>query len=273
MLLQLHFKGEFRHNGRIVSKYRHMRPAISIILAAGRGTRMGGDLPKACVQFQGRPLVVHAIDAVLPLGPEKIVVIVGYKADLVEAAVCAHFDDPRIIFVTQQEQLGTGHAVAQAVEHLAGFGGDVLVSYCDVPLLRPATFEALIEANRIGHGATLLSAIVDDPTGYGRIVRGDDGAVQAIVEEKNATSGEKAIREINSGVYNFYGPDLLYALAHIAPNPVNGEYYLTDAVEILNRAGKVVGAMVVEDYREVLGANTQQELTELANIAAKASLQ
>ncbi len=165
---------------------------------------MGGELPKACVDFLGRPLVAHAIDAVLPLHPEKIVVVVGYKAELVEAAVRAHFPDAPIEFALQKEQRGTADAVSAARSHLEGFEGDVLVSICDAPRLRAESLAKIIATNRIKEAsAVLLSAIVEDPTGYGRIVRGEDGGVKAIVEEKNARMDEKAIREMNSGTYCF----------------------------------------------------------------------
>lgn len=245
-----------------------MQPIISIILAGGKGTRMGGDMPKACVDFLGRPLIAHAIDAVLPLSPQKIVVVVGYKSELVIEAVQKYFPKAPIEFALQKEQLGTGDAVNAARPHIEGFSGNVLVSYCDVPRLKTDTLEALIRANENSSaGETVLSALVDDPTGYGRVVRGDDGNVTAIVEEKNATEEEKQINEINTGINCFRADDLIYALRHIAPNPVNGEYYLTDAIEILRAKGSRVGAMPVNDFREVLGANTPDELAALAEIS------
>jgi len=232
----------------------------AIVLAAGQGTRMKSKRPKVLHEVAGRPMVRHVVDALRRAGAERIIVVVGHGADLVRAALA----DAGVEFVEQAEQLGTGHAVMQAAPALAGFSGSVVVTCGDAPLLRPETVAAVVaEHERVGAAATLLTAVLDDPTGYGRVIReGGAGAgrVVRIVEEADATEEERRIREINSGTYCFRAPLLFAALQHIAPENAQGEYYLPDAVGVLARDGQLVQAVAAPDPEEVLGVNNRVEL-------------
>ncbi len=235
-----------------------MSGAVAVILAAGQGTRMRSKHAKVLHPVGGRPMLHTVVDTVRQAGFGRIIVVVGHLADQVQAA-CG---DLGVEFVLQAEQLGTGHAVAQAEPLLAGHEGPVLVTYGDTPLFRPQTMANLLARHRAaGAAATLLSAFVDDPTGYGRIVRdAATGRLVRIVEQKDATPEEAAIREINSGTYCFDGPSLFSALKEVRPQNAQGEYYLTDVLGLLVRDGRPVEVVVAPDAREVLGVNDRVEL-------------
>jgi bifunctional UDP-N-acetylglucosamine pyrophosphorylase/glucosamine-1-phosphate N-acetyltransferase len=232
----------------------------AVILAAGQGTRMRSRRPKVLHELAGRPLVWFALQAVAPLRASQTVVVVGHGAEAVRAALGGS-----ALCADQREQLGTGHAVLQAAPLLAGRCAEVLVLYGDSPLLQPSTLEALVAARR-EHGAAvaLLSAVVDDPTGYGRILR-QDGRVVGILEEREATPAQRAVREINSGVYCFAAAWLWPRLAAL-PRRTNGEYYLTDLVGVAVAEGQPVVALPAADPLEALGINDRAQLAEAERI-------
>ena len=230
----------------------------AVLLAAGQGTRMKSDLPKVLHPLCGKPMLWHVLEALKPAATEKPVVVVGYGAEMVrkfvgDGAEC----------VLQEPQLGTGHAVLQAESSLKGKADLVIVTYADMPLLRAETFQQLVETQRLNPGPfSLLTVIADDPRGFGRIVRKDDGTVQAIVEEYVATPEQRAIKELNVGAYCFNADWLWQALHRIETNPKKGEYYLTDIVEIAARDNLPVQAVVHDDFVETIGINSRVHLSE-----------
>ncbi len=232
-----------------------------VVLAAGLGTRMKSRKAKVLHQAGGLTLIEHVAAAAVAIAPpERIAVVVGYQAELVEAALRGR----GVRFAMQREQLGTGHAVAACRELLEPLGGEVLILLGDCPLLSPATIERLVSAQRgSSAAATVITTVLDDPAGYGRIVRGEDGSVAAIVEHKAATDAERAICEINSGIYCFRGELLWKHLGQIGTDNPAREYYLTDIVEILRRHGHTVAPLLIEDPSELLGINTRAELAEV----------
>jgi len=232
-----------------------------IILAAGLGTRMKSRKAKVLHEAGGKPLVQHAVDTALQLAPaERIFVVVGHQAEEVRAAVTT----PGVGFVVQREQKGTGHALMAAREAVSGLPGYLVIDYGDGPLLRAATLRKLLAATQeSGADCVLLSAMMTDPTGYGRVIRDSHGRVTEIVEQKAATAEQLAIREANMGIYCYRAETFWKHLDEIQPNPAAKEYYLTDMVQILNRAGCRVDAMELEDAREALGINNRVELAEV----------
>ena len=235
--------------------------AVSVvILAAGQGTRMKSDLPKVLHTIGGRPMLSWVIDAVSASGPDRILVVVGYQADRVRSACAAD----GIEFVLQREQLGTGHAVMQCRNALDGMDGTVAVLNGDVPCLSTETYEAFVSFHcDEGAAATVLTAIMDDPTGYGRIIRDSSGGLLKIVEHKDATTGERRICEVNSGMFCFDSNRLFSALEKIGTQNAQNEYYLPDVVDLLRRSKLKVSALPVRDSAEVAGVNTVDELAEV----------
>src|SRR6185437_15267479 len=232
-----------------------------VILAAGLGTRMKSRKAKVLHEAGGKPLVQHAVDTALQLAPaERIFVVVGHQADEVRAAVTT----PGVGFVVQREQKGTGHALMAAREAVSGLPGYLVIDYGDGPLLRAATLRKLLAATQESAAdCVLLSAMMTDPTGYGRVIRDSHGRVTEIVEQKAATAEQLAIREANMGIYCYRAETFWKHLDEIQPNPAAKEYYLTDMVHILHRAGCRVDAMELEDAREALGINNRVELAEV----------
>lgn len=229
----------------------------AIILAAGKGTRMTSDLPKVLHDIDGKPLVGFVVDAVRPICGDDIYLVVGYRHELVREAVAGD----GVTFVLQSEQLGTGHAVLQCEGALEGFEGTVIVLNGDVPCLRTGTMRRFLDYHTgEGAAATVLSAELDDPSGYGRIVRGPDGALEAIVEHKDASEAQRQIREINSGLFCFDKTMLFDALKETDQDNAQGEFYLTDVVKVLGDRGEKVLAYRVDDPDEVAGVNTDVEL-------------
>ncbi len=230
---------------------------VAIVLAAGAGKRMNSDLAKVLHPVLGRSMLEHVLDAVTGAGVRRSIVIVGHQAESVQRAVA-----PRgVEFAVQSQQLGTGHAVQQAQPLLGGVQGTALVLCGDTPLLTSETLHDLLVTHvNARAAATVLSALVDDPTGYGRIVREADGAVQRIVEHKDASEAERRVREINSGLFAFSIADLFTALAQVRADNAQGEYYLTDTLEILARMRKRIAAHRCKDAREVQGVNTPEQL-------------
>lgn len=233
-----------------------------IVLAAGKGKRMDSDLPKVLHPLAGKPLIEHVLSAAEYLRPDKTIVVTGHKREQVEACLKGR----AYHFVVQEPPKGTGHAVMQAESALRGINGDVVVLSGDVPLLRGETLARLLEIHRQNqNAASVLSTILQNPKGYGRIVREKDGSFQAIIEEKEASSDIKQIKEINSGIYAFSIQDLFEYLQHVQPNNRKGEYYLTDVIGLMVEAKKRVEAHAIADFREVRGINTQQELKDAEN--------
>jgi bifunctional UDP-N-acetylglucosamine pyrophosphorylase / glucosamine-1-phosphate N-acetyltransferase len=236
-------------------------PLTVVILAAGLGTRMKSRQAKVLHRAGGKTLIEHVVATALELTtPERVFVVVGHQAEEVRRAVQAR----GVRFIEQAEQKGTGHAVIIGREALAGLRGYLMILYGDCPLLRAATLRQLVAAE-VGsdNAGVLLSAHMDDPTGYGRVVRDAHGRLEAVVEQKAGTPVQLAIREANMGIY-CYRADLFWKhVDEIQPNNPAREYYLTDMVEILHRAGHRVGAMTIADAREALGINTRIELAEV----------
>jgi len=236
-----------------------------VILAAGLGTRMKSRQAKVLHRAGGKPLVEHVISTALEItAPERILVVVGHQASEVREAVLQSVPACGVGFIEQAEQKGTGHALMIGRNSLAPLGGLLLILYGDCPLLRAATLRQLVAVAAESDGAgALISAHMDDPTGYGRIIRDTSGRVEAVVEQKAGTQAQLAIREANMGIY-CYRADLFWKhVDEIQPDNPAREYYLTDMVGILHRAGHRVAAMVIDDPREALGINTRIELAEV----------
>jgi bifunctional UDP-N-acetylglucosamine pyrophosphorylase / glucosamine-1-phosphate N-acetyltransferase len=233
-----------------------------LILAAGKGTRLKSSLAKVLHRAGGRPLVEHVIAACAPLKPRKTVVVVGHQAEQVSAVV----EPLEADVVLQQPQRGTGHAMQVARRALGG-AKFVVVLPGDAPLIRTATLRSMIAAHRAANAAaTILSAVVSDPSGYGRILRKSETAVQAIVEESQLTEEQRELNEINSSIYCFTLEKLWPALAQVQPNNKHRELYLTDAVAVLAAKNETVLAHVASDPREALGCNTRADLAEVDRI-------
>ncbi len=243
-----------------------MKPAAVIVLAAGEGTRMKSSTPKVMHTLGGRSLVGHALAASRGTDPDQVVVVVGSGRELVTAHLAEV--DPDAVPVVQEPRNGTGHAVRIALSEAApDVTGTVLVVCGDVPLLRAETLQALLDRHHgEGNAATVLTAILPDPFGYGRMVRDASGAVTAIVEHRDATEDQRAIAEINSGIYAFDGALLRGALSRLKTDNSQGEEYLTDTLEILRGDGHRVGAMPAEDYNEIHGINDRVQLAALRRL-------
>ncbi|MFF0147976.1 bifunctional UDP-N-acetylglucosamine pyrophosphorylase/glucosamine-1-phosphate N-acetyltransferase [Amycolatopsis sulphurea] len=242
-------------------------PLSTLILAAGEGTRMRSSTPKVLHPIAGRPLVEHAVRAAAGLQPQHLVVVIGHGRDAVGAELSRVGTalGREVTTAVQEEQKGTGHAVSCALHELPeGLTGTVLVSYGDVPLLDTETLGALLaEHNGSGNAVTVLTAVVADPTGYGRIVRDGEGAVTAIVEHKDSTPDQLEITEINSGVYAFDAAMLTEGLSRLSTDNAQGELYLTDVLGIAREDGKGVGALVVDDPWVTEGVNDRVQLSVL----------
>jgi bifunctional UDP-N-acetylglucosamine pyrophosphorylase/glucosamine-1-phosphate N-acetyltransferase len=248
------------------------RPALVVVLAAGEGTRMKSDTAKVLHPVLGTPLLGHVLREVGALDPESAVVVIGHQRERVAAYLeQAH---PRVATAVQAEQKGTGHAVRCALEQLAEQGieipaGPIIVTAGDTPLLTSATLTALLDTHQAtGAAATVLSARVPDPTGYGRILREPDGSVVGIVEHKDATAEEHVIDEINSGVFAFDSAELADALSRLTTDNSQGEQYLTDVLGILRADGLRVSACVAADADDVHGINDRVQLAEAARVMA-----
>lgn len=235
-----------------------MAPLVAIILAAGKGTRMKSDLVKVLHPLLGVPMLSYLIDlSVHQLKAQRTIVVVGYQAD----RIMERFKDDPIEFALQEEQLGTGHAVLKAVPLLQGFEGTILILCGDVPLVKASTLQSFIHSfEREGDALSVLTTELEDPSGYGRIVRDDGGALQRIVEEKDATEKERSIREINTGLYCVQALFLKEGLSAIGKENAQGEYYLTDLVAIARTMGRSCSAFRTKDAVEVMGINTRVDL-------------
>ncbi|OAT82942.1 bifunctional UDP-N-acetylglucosamine diphosphorylase/glucosamine-1-phosphate N-acetyltransferase GlmU [Desulfotomaculum copahuensis] len=234
----------------------------AVILAAGKGTRMKSERPKVMHEVCGRPMVEHVLCALQQAGAQEIVTVSGFGGEQVAALVGG-----RSRVARQSEQLGTAHALLQAREQLAGFDGDILVVCGDTPLITAATLKLLADAHKsAGAAATVLTARVEDPAGYGRIIRDETGRVRRIVEQKDATAAELAVDEINTGMYCFAADGLFEALAAVKPANAQGEYYLTDVIGFLAESGRPVAACPAPDEAEIRGVNDRRQLAQAEKI-------
>lgn len=242
------------------------RSLAAVVLAAGEGTRMHSARPKPLHRLCGRPMVLHVLDALAELAVTRVVVVVGHKADWVTKTLVEHAPPGMDIeFVEQREQRGTGDAMSVALTGLPDEEGDeesdVVVLPGDTPLLRPATLANLVDRHRQADAAaTLLTAVLADPTGYGRVVRGRNDAVARVVEHADATYEEIDVQEVNTSIYCFRRSVLAPSLRRVHPTNAQGEYYLTDVIGVLYDAGHKVSSVVVDDTMEVAGVNDRAQL-------------
>lgn len=237
---------------------RRRAPVVALVLAAGKGVRLRSKTIKLLHPVAGRPMISHLLDTAGALKPSKLLTVIGYQADRMREAL----GDQGGAYVLQKEQRGTGHAVLQAAR-LIDRKATLLILNGDLPTLRPATLRKLISRHRATESVlTLLSATIDDPTGYGRIVRDDRGGLERIVEHRDASAAQRKIREINVGIYCADPKVLLPVLRKLRPNNAQGEFYITDAVHQLLDRGARVTAVLHDDSEEILGVNTRQELTQ-----------
>jgi UDP-N-acetylglucosamine diphosphorylase/glucosamine-1-phosphate N-acetyltransferase len=230
---------------------------VAIILAAGKGKRMKSDIPKVLHKLNGRYIVDYVMDSARQAGLARQILVIGHRAEMVEKALASR----NVEFVHQTEQLGTGHAIIMATPLLRDFHGDLVVLCGDMPLVRPTTIERLIsERHRLGAVAVVLTAVLEEPGKYGRIVRDDNGLIKAIVEFRDADQATREIKEVNTGAFCFDWDELAPILEHLNDNNDQKEYYLTDSVSVFVRQGKKVGAIIADDPNEGCGINSTGEL-------------
>lgn len=241
------------------------RPAAVIILAAGKGTRMKSALPKVLHMICGRTMLDHVLAAARELDPVELIVVVGHRGDEVMRHMAEHAPDVRVVI--QHHRGGTGHAVRTVIEEVDLCQGTVVVTYGDAPVLRGKTLATLVREHTARHAAaTALTTVMDDPTGYGRILRDADGALMEIVEEADATPLQRAIKEVNSGVYAFEAGLLADSVKRVPTNNAKGEEYLTDVVTILRAEGHHVASVLEKDSKEVFGVNDRAQLAQARQI-------
>ncbi len=238
-------------------------PLNAIVLAAGEGSRMRSDRPKPLHRLCGKPMLMYVVESLAEVRAERAVIVVGHKGEWVTKKMQEHPHEVSVDFVEQRVQRGTGDATLVGLVGLPDDDdeGDVLVLIGDAPLLRPSTISALVDHHRSsGAAATMLTALMDDPTGYGRVVRGREGRVERIVEQRDASEEELAITEVNTSIYCFRRSLLAPALRRVEPDNSQGEYYLTDVVEVLASAGHPIEAVVADDPAETQGVNDRSQL-------------
>ncbi len=238
----------------------------AIILAAGKGTRMKSETPKVLHTIFDKPLLGYVLDAANGSGlVDYSYVIVGHKSEKVEEYVNSNYSDAKTIL--QSPQLGTGHAVSMALQSLEGFDGEVVILCGDTPLIKAETLKALVNSHREKKSdITVMSAIFENPTNYGRIVRNSDGSLNSIVEEKDASIEQKAIKEINAGIYCVNWAKIKSAFGELKSDNAQGEYYLTDIIKWGRENSLAVGAYVLENNNEIFGINSRKHLAEAAKI-------
>ncbi|MCB0284544.1 MAG: NTP transferase domain-containing protein [Calditrichaeota bacterium] len=240
-----------------------MKTMSTAIMAAGKGTRMKSDLPKVLHKLNNRSMVHYVIDLAEKIRSEKIVLIVGHKHELVREECSGRY----VEFALQSPQLGTGHAVQMTESAFTEYDGDILVLSGDVPLLTETTIRSLIDEHQRSEAtATLLTADLDDPFGYGRVVRNSDDSVKEIVEHKDADPDQLKIKEINVGIYIFDSKSLFAALKSVKNDNAQGEYYLPDVVPMFIDQGKIVKAVKALSFEETKGINTIDQLKEAETI-------
>jgi len=234
-----------------------MKDMTAVILAAGKGTRMRSGTPKVLHEVLGRPMLRYVIDAVKGAGISNIIVVIGHGS----AAVRDLLKTEGVTVVEQKKLLGSGDAVMTAKKALGSYAGDILVICGDTPLIRKETVQSIIEKHKSsGASATILTAILKDPTGYGRIVRGSDGRITKIVEDQEASLYEEVIEEINVGTYCFRAADLFAALGRTNDDNKKKEYFLTDAIGVFHRNNKPIESATAEDKSEIIGINSRKDL-------------
>lgn len=238
----------------------------TIIMAAGKGTRMKSNLPKVLHIVDDKPMLIHVIDLARQLNSERIINILGHKKDLVIEAIASE----NVEYVIQEPQLGTGHAVQQTESLLKDFDGDVLVLSGDVPLLRKSTIDKMLKIHReADNGATVLTAIFENPHGYGRVIRKKNDTLDYIIEEKDCNDKQRKIKEINAGIYIFKSKELFPALNKIKNDNKQNEYYLPDTLKYIAKAGQSIALHITSEPIEISGVNTVEQLRELNLIFKK----
>ncbi|MCS6966123.1 MAG: NTP transferase domain-containing protein [Candidatus Kapabacteria bacterium] len=237
-----------------------MKPTAVVVLAAGKGKRIGHpELPKVLLPVWGRPLLAYVLDAVCVLQPRRLLVVVGFRGETVEAFVREWYPQAEIVW--QPEQLGTGHAVLQTQPHVGGFHGDVLIVTGDTPLIQGETIAAFLAYHRhSGNVVSVLTTYVPEPTGYGRILRNGQGELIRIVEEHDAMVEERSIREVNTGIIAAQATILYELLPQLGRYNAQREYYLTDLVALCRQQGYPVGAYCAPQWEQFQGVNTLEEL-------------
>lgn len=252
------------------------KPLNVLILAAGLGTRMKSDLAKVLHKLDGRPLINHVCRTATALAPASIYVVIGHQGEDVKAAVLNELDGQKVVFVTQEQQLGTGDAVNAARSFLQDEDSTLVILSGDVPLIRPETLAALVQHHHRhldrGAACTILTVRLNDPTGYGRIVRDDSGAFERIVEQKDATDDERQIGEINAGIYCFDSQKLFSALSAVKNTNAQGEYYLTDVPALLKDAGEDVAIFQFGDPQEIEGVNNRVQLADMERLLCRRTI-
>jgi UDP-N-acetylglucosamine pyrophosphorylase len=232
---------------------------VTVIMAAGKGTRMKSDLAKVLHPLNGQPMIHYVIQLARDLGSTRVIAIIGHQKEHVKDTL----QNEHVEFAIQEPQLGTGHAVMQTENLLANYEGYVLVLSGDVPVLTHNTMKHLVALHdKETAVATVLTAHMPDPTGYGRVIRNTDGSVRKVVEHKDASDDEKKIQEINSGIYMFKSKELFHALKKINSNNSQNEYYLPDVLKVFIDERKKVCAYITEDHHEIAGINTVEQLHE-----------
>ena len=228
----------------------------AVVLAGGKGTRMKSDLPKVLHDLRGKSVIRHAIDNLGEAGIEDVIVVVGHGGDLVKEHLKG-----RVRFAVQEKQLGTGHAVRQALPLLEGTAGSVFICYGDMPFLQPATIRALVDTgSRPDVAGAILTMVLDDPPDFGRVIRDEHGQVIRVVEVKDCTPEELGIKEFNVGVYCFDVGALRWALPRLGDDNAQGEYYLTDLVQILTEGGRRVETVRTDNLEDTVGVNDRADL-------------
>lgn len=244
----------------------NQRPLATVILAAGKGTRMKSDLPKVLHIVDDKPMLIHVIDLARQLNSERIIAILGYKKYLVIEAIKSE----NVEYIIQEPQLGTGHAVQQTESLLKDFTGDVLILSGDVPLLRKSTIDKMLKIHReADNGATVLTAMFENPHGYGRVIRKNNDTLDYIIEEKDCNDEQRKIKEINAGIYIFKSKELFPALNKIKNDNKQNEYYLPDTLKYIAKAGQSIALHITDEPIEITGVNTVEQLKELNLIYKK----
>ena len=239
-----------------------MKDLAVIILAAGKGTRMNSDLPKVLHPINNKPMILHVIKSAHEINASPIITIVGYKYELIQEAL----KDEKVEFALQKEQNGTGHAVMQCEDNLKNFCGNVLVLSGDVPFISSNTLKSLIQTHETSNAkATVLTCELDNPYGYGRIIKNNRNMLKKIIEQKDASETELKESEINTGIYIFDSNELFNTLPRINNNNTQKEYYLTDVINILLDDNEPVFIQETENYHEIIGINTLEQLEDAKN--------
>jgi len=237
-----------------------------IIMAAGKGTRMKSEIPKVLHKLSGDTLLNHVIKSAEELSPDKIIIIIGYQAELVKKTISS--DD--ILYSLQENQYGTGHAVMQAKPHLKDFKGNTLILSGDVPLIKASTLSSLINKHESGnYDACMLTAEIKKPDGYGRVIRDINGNLKKVQEHKDCNNEQLNINEINSGIYIFDNQRLFELLPMLDNNNQQSEYYLPDVLSMMVKDGRKIGLEKIKNNDEIQGVNTLEQLSYLGNIYEK----